>query len=95
MDAPVTQVTSGKPRSRIRVQNFVAVEGLSQQRKAMTRAMRQDCKIDVQPSEPLFFSLFGLQLYQARTFVLTMACLLTRLPMPTGLCASAPTCPHA
>ena len=28
MDAPVTPVTSGKPRSRIRVQNFVAVEGL-------------------------------------------------------------------
>jgi len=29
MDAPVTPVTSGKPRSRIRVQNFVAVEGLN------------------------------------------------------------------
>src|SRR5712671_5385306 len=28
MDAPVTPVTSGKPRSRICVQNFVAVEGL-------------------------------------------------------------------
>ena len=28
MDAPVTPVTSGKPRSRIRIQNFVAVEGL-------------------------------------------------------------------
>ena len=30
MDAPVTPVTSGKPRSRIRVQNFVAVEGLTE-----------------------------------------------------------------
>ena len=29
MDAPVTPVTSGKPQSRIRVQNFVAVEGLT------------------------------------------------------------------
>ena len=29
MDAPVTPVTSGKPRSRIHVQNFIAVEGLS------------------------------------------------------------------
>ena len=27
MDAPVTPVTSGKPRSRIHIQNFVAVEG--------------------------------------------------------------------
>ena len=44
MDAPVTPVTSGKPRSRIRVQNFVAVEGLSE--RAWVKARRGEAVAD-------------------------------------------------
>ena len=52
-------------------------------------------------SKHLFFSLSldydftELTCTLTRTFVLTMACLLTCLPVPTSLCAGAPTCPHA
>jgi len=51
MDAPVTPVTSGKPRSRIRVQNFVAVEGPN-----MSTTEDEEVSIIIEAKEQQYFN---------------------------------------